>query len=131
MKKLLQIILASMMISCASQIPTEKIEKELSYDSLPKEFKEYRKGKISDLGWIQIEDKILSFIEYDINSDGKPEVIELYWGKENAFAYGFDLDNSSSFDCNEILIDREMDGLNGNEKPIPAEVCAKGDSIFT
>lgn len=119
MKKLLNIILFSLLLSCSTSPPTENVSKTISYESLPKEYKEYKNKPMIEDGFIEFRDgEMCYYREYDIDSDGKSDVIEVYSSEKNPVAYGFDLDKNKNFDYYEILTDRETDGLNGNENPV-------------
>lgn len=78
--------------------------------------------------------------DYDINKDGKIDVREWYGfqGKKNKnklemvidknpLLYGFDLDGDGEFTLDEMLIDTNKDGLNGNEKNLYNELLPKED----
>jgi len=124
MKNLLNIVLLSFLVSCMSSPTTEKVSKKICFESLPKEYREYKNKPMIEDGLIEFgEGRMCAYKEYDIDSDGISEVIEIYSTKEKPIAYGFDVNKNNNFDCWEILTDKDADGLNGNEKNLPEKIC--------
>jgi hypothetical protein len=118
-KNLLAIILltASLASCTTAQTPREEKDGKFFYDSLPKEYKEYRDKTITEAGTVEFEPgKFFVYYEYDINSDGRADVVELYKPTEKyPIAYGFDLNQNGEIERGEMLMDHKADGLNGNE----------------
>jgi len=120
------ILLAFSLASCVGNV------EDGASKILPKTYRGYR-NKLIEFGEIKLDKMRCIYAEYDIDSDGKADVIELYGMKkedeieDEPFAYGFDWNDNNSIECDEILIDREMDGINGNEKRITPEDC--GDKL--
>lgn len=77
----------------------------------------------------EYEGMTMSNTMYDVNGDGIFDVSELrrvfgineagqYIIQEEPIIYGFDINQNGTFDTEEVLVDPEEDGLNGNEKKL-------------
>ncbi len=93
---------------------------------IPKKYENYHKGFLLPCYNFYLGEQLVHNHRYDIDNDGIVDVSELYHvmgfnerGQtmitEYPFFYGFDINNNQNFELDEILYDKAMDGLNGNE----------------
>jgi hypothetical protein len=94
---------------------------------LPERFKDYKSHELlpEEQGTINGNPVLAKF--YNVDGDGKPDVAEFYpitsydpqtdqiATTDNPVLYNFDLNGDDQFSYDEILLDENMDGLNGNE----------------
>lgn len=94
--------------------PSMKRNMALKRLNIPKEFKNYRrKGKRFwfDMGMYHI-------FFYDLDKDGYIDVFELFdlnLEYKHPYLYGFDINRDKSFTLDELLIDNNVDGLDGKD----------------
>lgn len=114
-----------MAISCATvQTPKEEVKKreKISYDSIPKEFLDYKnKPIVEKWGSINSYGEKELCTSYDINGDGIEDVVEVKSNSSHSVVYGFDINQDGKIDCSEMLYDVKDDGLNGNERVLDVE----------
>lgn len=101
--------------------------KEFSQNLLPENLKDYRKRGVIIQREINSGKTLFHQHLYYLDNSGNPKVMELYLhmgydsnGKSiystYPFIYGLDLNGDSEFGHGEMLLDKKMDGLNGNEE---------------
>lgn len=92
--------------------------------NIPKRFEGYRKIKPS-LSRESLPKGFLYYFSYDINNDGKIDVVEIYPFEISTIdgypvnfpsGYLFDLGGTGNFENSILLLDKKTDGINGNEK---------------
>jgi len=86
---------------------------------IPSEYNNYKQHFMQPCYNIKLGDYYFHVHDYDIDQDKTMDVSELYplpiQSKVPLF-YGFDLNNNNMIEDDEIIIDKEMDGWNGNEE---------------
>lgn len=95
---------------------------------LPERFKDYReKAKVYAVGEVPFFGNTYFLMGYDLDNDKSLDVMEFYaciplsktilLVNDKPLIYGFDKDGNKSVDVDkdELYIDKNMDGLNGNE----------------
>lgn len=120
MKKLLPILLLGVSMNLFGQGLPAKLH-------IPQKYDDYQNHKLSSSP-LFLEGRPVFGIFYDIDGDGKPDVGEIYLMKSYDEAnnkverskfplfYDFDFNGNHQLDYDEMVLDEEMDGLNGNEK---------------
>ncbi len=87
---------------------------------IPKGFENYRERgtKVEETDFMYVGMYVHN-IGYDLDGDGDGDVGELYLNPMNEgdepFIYGFDVNDNGYFQVEEVYVDEEMDGINGNE----------------
>lgn len=119
MKKLLSILLLFASVNLFAQDLPFKLH-------IPKKYNDYNLKEIDPVIF-NLQGRHIFAKLYDINEDGMPDVSEMYpilsyeTGNQirrtlNPLFYAFDFNENHRVDYNELILDEEMDGLNGNEK---------------
>jgi len=124
-KKISSLILLTLGI-LTMPISAQEFPKNLG---IPKRFENYQtKAHMLASHNIYINEYFLHVQPYSLGEHGKPDVEEVYeilGSNENGnimnisehpLFYNFDLNNNGRFEDEEILMDEEGDGLNGNEE---------------
>ncbi len=88
--------------------------------TIPKGFENYReRGKKVEETDFMYFGMYVHNIGYDLDGDGQMDAGELYINPvkegDEPFMYGFDVNENGSFQADEVYMDEEMDGINGNE----------------
>ena len=120
MKKLLSILLLGVSLNLFGQeLPTRL--------HIPEKYNDYQVHPHISRP-VSLEGRPVFGIFYDVDGDHLPDVGEIYLIKGydeashviersvNPLFYDFDFNGDNQLDYDEILVDDEMDGLNGNER---------------
>ena len=95
---------------------------------IPRRFENYEtKGRMLPPKNIHLDGDPFYIQRYSLGKDGKADVEEFYQvlgtnksgsviTAKNPLLYSFDLNNNGQVDDDELLVDIERDGLNGNEE---------------
>ena len=120
MKKLLSILFLSASLNLFGQGLPAKFH-------IPEKYNDYQNLKLSSSP-IVLDDRPVFGIFYDIDGDNRPDVGEIYLMRsydpvnhkversEFPLFYDFDFNGDHQLDYDEMVLDEEMDGLNGNER---------------